>query len=101
VRWDPDGFWRGEGERRAALRYPPVGSLVLVNAPADTAAAVAETLREALPAGDETLGPGPDGGVLVKTGDLRGTLDALAPLRHAWAKADAKVRVDVDPLPTP
>ncbi|MBW3601279.1 MAG: hypothetical protein KY434_01100 [Actinobacteria bacterium] len=101
VRWDPDGFWRAECERRAALRYPPAASLVLVNAPAGAAAEVAEALREALPPDDEVLGPGPDGGVLVKSGDLRGTLDALAPLRHAWARADAKVRVDVDPLPTP
>jgi primosomal protein N' (replication factor Y) len=100
VRWDPDGFWEREAPRRAELRYPPAGHLVRVVAPVGVARDVGATLREALPDGDEVLGPGPDGGLLVKTADLHGTLDALTPLRHAWSKADAKVRIDVDPVLT-
>ncbi|CAN5880498.1 primosomal protein N' [soil metagenome] len=100
VRWDPDGFWEREAPRRAELRYPPAGHLVRIVAPVGVARDVGATLRGALPDGDEVLGPGPDGALLVKTSRLRGTLDALIPLRHAWSKADAKVRVDVDPVLT-
>ncbi|HWH33663.1 MAG TPA: hypothetical protein VNU01_13415 [Egibacteraceae bacterium] len=98
VRWDPAGFWSREAERRAPLAFPPAGSLVRLRAPADAAADVAGALRDALPPGDQVLGPDPEGGLLVKSAHLRGTLDALAPLRHAWAKANRKVRVDVDPV---
>ena len=100
VRWDPDGFWRRESERRAELRYPPAGWLVRLVAPATEAGAVAAELRAGLPPTDEVLGPGPDGAVLVKSADLRGTLGALTPLRHAWGYADRRVRVDVDPVTT-
>jgi primosomal protein N' (replication factor Y) len=97
VRWDPDGFWEREVPRRAELRYPPVASLLRVDAPPDTAREVVAELRAALPAGDDVLGPDPTGAALVKSMDLRGTLGALTPLRHAWSKADRKVRLDVDP----
>ena len=98
VRWDPAGFWEREAERRAPLAFPPARSLIRLVAPPDAVQDVAGALRDGLPPGDEVLGPDPDGGLLVKSAHLRGTLDALAPMRHAWAKADRKVRVDVDPL---
>lgn len=97
VRWDPDGFWEREAAWREALGFPPARSLVRLQAPAGTADEVARTLREALPA--EVLGPDPDGAVLVKTEDLRGTLQALRPFREAWGRQDRKVRIDVDPVP--
>jgi primosomal protein N' (replication factor Y) len=98
VRRDPDGFWEREAERRAELRYPPAGWLVRVTGPEDDGDRVAGELRDRLPAQDEVLGPSIDGAVLVKSPELRGTLDALEPLRHAWGYAGRKVRVDVDPL---
>ncbi len=99
VRWDPVGFWEREAPRRAELRYPPAASLVAVRAADPTvAAAAAAALRAALPPDDEVLGPGLDGGVLVKSADLRGTLAALTPLRQDWDRGDRKVRVDVDPV---
>lgn len=98
VRWDPHGFWEREAERRAELRYPPHAAMVALTAAKDDAVAVAAELRAALPAGDEVLGPDLDGGLLVKSDHLRGTLGALTPLRHAWSKARRRVRVDVDPL---
>lgn len=98
VRRDPDGFWEREAERRAELRYPPAGWLVRVTGLERDGDRVARELRGRLPARDEVLGPSIDGAVLVKSPDLRGTLDALKPLRHAWGYADRKVRVDVDPL---
>jgi primosomal protein N' (replication factor Y) len=99
VRWDAEGFWREEAERRAELRYPPSTSLLRIRAPFDRAEAAARAVREAVPAGDEVVGPDLDGATLVKSVDLRGTLAALTTLRHAWARADRKVRVDVDPVP--
>ncbi|MGH8896918.1 MAG: hypothetical protein ACRDZ4_07845, partial [Egibacteraceae bacterium] len=98
VRGDPDGFWEREAERRAELRYPPAGWLVRVTGPDGDGDRIAGELRANLPAGDEVLGPSLDGAVLVKSPGLRGTLGALAPLRHAWGYAGRKVRVDVDPL---
>lgn len=98
VRWDPVGFWERELERRAPLGFPPVRSLVRIWAPADYADQVAGALRDDLPTDDEVLGPDPAGACLVKSARLRGTLDALVPLRHAWAKSDRKVRVEVDPV---
>lgn len=97
VRWDPDGWWRREAPRRAELRWPPDRSLVRIAGGRD-ASEVAAAVREAVPAGDEVLGPGLDGALVVKSAELRGTLDALTPLRHAWAKANRGVRVDVDPV---
>lgn len=98
VRRDPDGFWEREAERRAELRYPPAGWLVRVTGPDGDGDRVAGELRDHLPARDEVLGPSIEGVVLVKSPELRGTLGALAPLRHAWGYGDRKVRVDVDPL---
>ncbi|MGH8900260.1 MAG: hypothetical protein ACRDYA_00900 [Egibacteraceae bacterium] len=98
VRRDPDGFWEREAERRAELRYPPAGWLVRVTGPDSDGDRVAVELRDHLPAQDEVLGPSIEGAVLVKSPELRGTLGALTPLRHAWGYGDRKVRVDVDPL---
>jgi primosomal protein N' (replication factor Y) len=99
VRSDPLGFWQRETRWRAQLRYPPAASLVRVALrDAQTAAAVAVELRGALPAGDEVLGPDLAHELIVKCDDLRGTLSAIAPLRHAWSNAGRTVRLDVDPL---
>jgi primosomal protein N' (replication factor Y) len=98
VRWDAEGFWRDEAERRAELGYPPARSLVRLSAAPEVAEAVAGAVRDALPAGDELLGPDLDGATIVKSADVRGTLAALTPLRHAWARAGSRVRVEADPV---
>jgi len=99
VRSDPLGFWQREAPWRAQLRYPPAASLVrLALRDGETAAAVVADLQKALPAGDEVLGPDLAHALIVKSGDLRGTLSSLAPLRRAWSKAGRSVRLDVDPL---
>ena len=97
VRWDPEGFWRREAPRRAELRFPPAASLVRLRAPGEDGTALAAELRDAL-GGDDVVGPDLAGAVLVKASDRRGTLSALAPLRHAWSLRDRAVRVDVDPV---
>nr|MBA2529226.1 primosomal protein N' [Euzebyales bacterium] len=95
----PEGYWEREAPRRAELRYPPASSLIRLVAPNEgTAAEVAAAAREALPPGDEVLGPDLDHGLLLKCAQLRGTLVALTPLRHAWDRAGRGVRIDVDPL---
>jgi len=105
VRWDPEGFWRDELERRAELGWPPHAWLVRLDTGAKNptepavAAAIAAEVRAALSA-DEVLGPDLDGALLVKSRNLRGTLDALTPLRHGWGRRSASVRVDVDPVET-
>ena len=99
VRWDPRGFWEAEVARRAELRLPPAATLIrLACGDASAGVVVADELRDALPPGDEVLGPDLDGALLVKCADLRGTLAALTPLREDWGRSDRKVRVDVDPL---
>jgi primosomal protein N' (replication factor Y) (superfamily II helicase) len=98
VRWDPAGFWQRERERRAELRYPPAASLIRVSSPPGSAAGVADALRRVLPEGDEVLGPGLDGEVLVKSDRLPATLEALRPLHEDWDRSDRKVRIDVDPV---
>ena len=99
VRWDPSGFWEDEAPRRAELRLPPAATLIrLACADPIAAAEVKAELRPALPPDDEILGPDLQGALLLKCATLRGTLAALVPLRSEWAKADRKVRVDVDPL---
>ena len=98
VRWDPEGFWRAEAGRRAELAWPPHASLLTLGAPPDHAEEVAAAVRGALPAADLVLGPDPDGALLVKSARLRGTLDALTPLRQDWGKRSVRVRVDVDPV---
>ncbi len=99
VRWDPEGFWRGEAQRRAQLGYPPARTLVHLDAPRAQADAVAAEVRGALPAGDELGGPDLDGRLVVKSTDPRGTLTALDELRRRWSKDDLRVTVDVDPVP--
>ncbi|MPZ87430.1 MAG: hypothetical protein GEU81_05015 [Nitriliruptorales bacterium] len=98
VRWDPEGFWRQEEERRAELAWPPHSSLVRISPPAAAAGEVGSALRAVVPPGDVVLGPDLDGQLLVKSRDLRGTLDALSPLRHDWGRQSVPVRVDVDPV---
>ena len=96
VRHDAEGFWRREAERRELLGWPPARSLVVVQARGE-AGDVAGELRHGVPSA-EVLGPDPDGRVLLKTSDLRGTLDALRPLRQEWARRGRGVHIDVDPL---
>jgi len=98
VRWDPEGFWRRETERRAELGWPPHRWLVRLTAPPATVTEVARAVREALTAGEEVLGPDPDGAIVVTSPALRGTLAALEPLRRAWGRDDTGVRIDVDPV---
>lgn len=93
VRLDPDGFWEGETERRRALSFPPVGSLVRLT---NLRAAQAQEVRQHVPG--QLLGPDLDHAALLKTTDLRGTLTALGPLRQDWARVDLRVRIDVDPI---
>ncbi|MBW3603199.1 MAG: hypothetical protein KY434_10950, partial [Actinobacteria bacterium] len=97
VRWDPDGWWQREAQARAPLSFPPAGHLIAITAPAapgSQAEHLAEELREARLGA--VMGPDASGRVLVKTADLRGTLEALAPLRRRWGHDGARVRVDVD-----
>lgn len=99
VRWDPEGFWRGEQHRRAALGYPPARALLHLDvAPAD-APRVADAVAQVLPDEDQMRGPDVRGRLLVKSGDPRGTLSTLAPLRRRWSSEDLRVAVDVDPVP--
>ena len=100
VRWDPDGFWRGEAARRAALGYPPSRVLVNVDLPTGDAETLTDAMRSALPPDDELTGPDLDGRVVVKSNDPRGTLSALDPVRRRWARQDRRVTVDVDPVPS-
>lgn len=99
VRWDPEGFWRGEQHRRAALGYPPARALLHLDAAPDDAARIAGAVARALPDGDELRGPDVHGRLLVKSSDPRGTLSALAPVRRRWSSEDLRVAVDVDPVP--
>lgn len=99
VRWDPEGFWRGEAQRRAQLGYPPAKALVHLDVPGALADAIGAEVRRALPAGDELVGPDLDGRLVVKSTDPRGTLTALDQLRRRWSKDDLRVTVDVDPVP--
>lgn len=98
VRWDPEGFWRREAERRAELAWPPHSSLVRLSTPAAAAGEVGSAVRSAVPLGDVVLGPDLGGHLLVKSRNLRGTLEALTPLRHDWGRRSVPVRVDVDPV---
>ena len=99
VRWDPEGFWRGEAPRRAQLGYPPARVLVHLDAPPGSAGDLVPQLRAALPTGDELAGPDLEGRLQVKSTDPHGTLSALVPLRHRWSADDIRVTVDVDPVP--
>lgn len=105
VAWDTDSFWQEEARLRAAVRLPPAVALVRIEArpavrrpPPD----VRGDLAGVLPADDDVVGPMPcDGGGrawLVRAADRPATLAALAPLRAAWSRSGADVRVDVDPI---
>lgn len=99
VRWDPEGFWRGEAERRAALDYPPARHLLLIQPhESGDAPTLAGALRAVLPEDDELLGPDLSGGLMVKTADVHVTLAAVRPLRESWSRASTAVRLDVDPV---
>jgi primosomal protein N' (replication factor Y) len=113
---DAAGFLAGEIERRRALRYPPFSNLVRVELtstepePARGAAErLAESLRAALPAGCELLGPAPRfrlrgrhrSQLLLKAAErepavaaVRGAIERLAADRELRKVA---VAVDVDP----
>lgn len=99
VRWDPDGFWRGEAARRAELGYPPARVLIHMDV-ATGATEVASQVTEVLPRDDDLSGPSLDGRLVVKSTDPRGTLSALRPLRQRWSRDDIRVPVDVDPEPS-
>lgn len=99
VRWDADGFWRGEARRRGELGYPPARVLINLEAPQADAEATAAAVTTALPRGDQVTGPDLGGRVVVKSVDPRGTLSALDPLRRRWSSDDVRVVVDVDPVP--
>ncbi|MBW3603386.1 MAG: hypothetical protein KY460_00525 [Actinobacteria bacterium] len=99
VRWDAEGFWRGEVTRRGALGYPPARVLVHLEAPATIAEQVAGDVAKALPDGDQVSGPDLGGRLVVKSTDPRGTLSSLDPLRRRWSSDDCRIVVDVDPVP--
>lgn len=99
VRWDAEGYWRGEAQRRAMLGYPPARALIHLDAPPATADAVAGDVQAALPDDDQMGGPDLNGRLVVKSADPRGTLSALDRLRRRWSSEDLRVVVDVDPVP--
>lgn len=94
-----DVFVEGERARRLALRFPPFGALAHVEgderAVGTTCALVSE--RE----GIEVLGPAPvRAGItaaLVRAEDAGALSDALAPAAGV-ARAEGRLRIDVDPL---
>jgi primosomal protein N' (replication factor Y) (superfamily II helicase) len=97
--WDPGGFWKSEVELRALLRFPPAAHALRLEVGGGEE--VASTLREALPEGDDLLGPVPgDGraGYLIKSDDPAATLAALHEPRRTWSQQGVEVRVDVDPV---
>ncbi|MBW3658310.1 MAG: hypothetical protein KY457_06705 [Actinobacteria bacterium] len=100
VRWDPGGFWRTEAATRAEVRFPPAAHAIRVDV-GGPGGDVAGELRDALPAGDDVLGPLPAGEratILLRSDDRTATLAAMDPLRRGWSKAGIDVRVDVDPV---
>ncbi len=105
VAWDPDRFWVEESRLRAAVRLPPAVAVVRLEVRPGRRGATADVradLGGVLPRGDELAGPLPlgDGGTawLLRTPDRPATLAALAPVRAAWARVGADVRVDVEPV---
>lgn len=100
VRWDPGSFWRAEVPIRAPLRFPPTSVAIRIGVDQDATDAAAR-LREALPEGDELLGPSPDEGrqgFLCKSDSRAATLAAIRPLREAWSRDGIGCRIDVDPV---
>lgn len=98
VRWDAHGWWARERVWRGDLGWPPALRLIAITAPDAVADEVGRSVRTQLTGEEVVLGPDQSGALLVKTPGLRGTLSALAPLRAAWAKDHARVRIDVDPV---
>jgi len=99
--WDPGAFWRTEVPLRGALRFPPVGHAMRLTVPAADADRVERELGDALVAGDDLLGPMPEGdraGFLIKADDRRRTLAALRAVREGWSRAGVDARLDVDPV---
>jgi primosomal protein N' (replication factor Y) len=110
---DSDGFLADELERRAALGYPPYGSLIRVicSAPdARDATAAASTLaQEIAPPDAQVLGPAPlfalrgraRSQVVVKAGDRGAAIAAVGEAVDALARGrrhkGVNVSVDVDP----
>lgn len=93
---NPGLFWDREMERRQAFHFPPAGHVIrFEHMTVDTVT----TLRDALADQPDVLVFGPDeaGGAFLSTPNLRPTLKALDPLRREWAKANAGIRIDVDP----
>jgi primosomal protein N' (replication factor Y) len=115
ARHDAAGFVAGELERRRALRYPPFSHLVRVELTAERAdrveseaAAIAESLRGALPAGAELLGPAPRfrlrgrhrRQLLLKGAERRPLVDAVRAGVDAAVRRrirDVTIAVDADP----
>jgi len=103
--WDPGAFWSEEVRLRTAVRLPPAVAVVGLEVRPGRRGEVPDVradLAAVLPTGDELAGPLPraDGAAawLLRTADRRATLAALAPVRSAWARTGADVRVDVDPV---
>jgi primosomal protein N' (replication factor Y) len=113
---DAARFYREEIERRRQLGYPPASTLVAVevsSAGSDKADKggrfAAERLREALPAGDRVVGPGPlsrERGrylsrVVVKSAAAAKTVTAVRAVRDRYgerfAARGARLTVDVEP----
>ncbi len=113
---EQERFYADELAARAALGYPPAGSLIaleLSSAARDKAekgaAFVAERLSALLTSDEQVLGPGPvfrERGrhmsrVLVKTAEIGKTLDVVRPwlerYRPRFAARGARLVADVDP----
>jgi primosomal protein N' (replication factor Y) len=110
---DSDGFLSDELERRAALGYPPYGSLIRVICSApdarDATAAASKLAQEIAPADAQVMGPAPlfalrgraRSQVVVKAGDRRAAIAAVGEAVEALARGRrhkaVNVSVDVDP----
>ena len=99
--WDPDLFWDEEIRLRAAVRLPPVVSVLRleVHTPEVDLRRLVEPV---LLAGDQLVGPLPIDGrasaYLIKCADRRATLAALRPVREGLSRTGSDVRLDVDPI---
>jgi primosomal protein N' (replication factor Y) len=110
---DSDGFLEQELSRRAALRYPPYGSLIRIVCSADDAqeaVAVATRLRGLIaPSGETVLGPAPlfrlrgrsRSQLVIKCGDREAAVRAAGAAVDECAAGAVRrrvsVSVDVDP----
>lgn len=100
VRWDPGGFWRDEGRRRAEIGFPPARQAIAVTVDDDPAPLVAVLADLVPPTG--RLGPVPlPGGahrVLLLVDDRATVLEGLRAFRERASRDGTAVRVDVDPV---